>query len=206
MEITYHGLSCVRLRGRDTTVVVDPPQAQLPGLAKSGSGLVVRTEGATDAERLRFREGHVQEVSGPGEFEVRGVSVYGIPADGVTVMRITVDDVRVVSAGKLHRQLTEDEIDALGRVDVLVVPVGGGDALGATDAAKLVHALEPAIVVPARYRATGGTAEYEPVEKFAKEMGLAEGSWQALPRLSLSGASSDADETKVVILEARSSG
>jgi len=203
MEITYHGLSCVRLRGRETTVVVDPPQAQLPGLAKSASGLVVRTEGATDSEKLRYREGDVQEVSGPGEFEVRGVSVYGIPADGVTVMRITVDDVRVVSAGRLNRQLTEDEIDALGRVDVLVVPVGGGDALNATSATKLVQALEPAIVVPARYRATGGTEEYEPVEKFAKEMGLAEGSWQPLPRLSLSGASSDSDETKVVILEAR---
>ena len=205
MEITYHGLSWVRLRGRDTTVVIDPPQAQLPGLARSASSLLVRTEGATDPEKLRVREGHVQEVSGPGEFEVRGVSIFGFPADGVTVMRVTVDDVRVVSAGRLHRQLTEDEIDALGHVDVLVVPVGGGDGLGAADAAKLVHAVEPAIVVPARYRATGGTADYEPVDKFAREMGLAEGSWQALPRLNLSGASSDSDnDTKVVILEARS--
>jgi L-ascorbate metabolism protein UlaG (beta-lactamase superfamily) len=203
MEVTYHGLSSVRLRGRDTTVLIDPPQSQLPGLARGGTALVVRTDGATDPEQLRTRPGHVQEVGGPGEFEVRGVSVRGVPADGVTVMRVTIDDVRVVSAGRLHRQLTEDEIDALGRVDVLVVPVGGGDALGAADAAKVVRALEPAIVVPARYRATGGSAEYEPVEKFAKEMGLAEGSWQPLPRLNLSGAASDSDETKVVILEAR---
>ena len=203
MELTYHGLSSVRLRGRDTTVFIDPPQAQLPGLARSGAALIVRTEGETEPDKLRAREGHIQEVSGAGEFEVRGVSVYGIPTDGVTVMRVTVDEVRVVSAGKLGRQLSEDEIDALGHVDVLVVPVGGGDALTATDAVRLVHALEPAIVVPARYRATGGTAEYEPVEKFAKEMGLAEGSWQPLPRLSLSGAVSDTDDTKVVILEAR---
>lgn len=203
MEVTYHGLSCVRLRGRDTTVLLDPPQAQLPGLARQSVGLVVRTEGATNPDLLRSRPGNVQEVSGPGEFEVRGVSVRGVPANEVTVMRVTVDDVRVVSTGKLQRQLSEDEIDALGRVDVLVVPVGGGDALSAGDAAKLVRALEPAIVVPARYRATGGTAEYEPVERFAKEMGLAEGSWQAQPRLSLSGASADTDETRVVILEAR---
>lgn len=203
MEVTYHGLSCVRLRGRDTTVLLDPPQAQLPGLARQSVGLVVRTEGTTDPDLLRARPGNVQEVSGPGEFEVRGVSVRGVPASEVTVMRVTVDDVRVVSTGKLQRQLREDEIDALGRVDVLVVPVGGGDALSAGDAAKLVRALEPAIVVPARYRATGGTAEYEPVERFAKEMGLAEGSWQAQPRLSLSGASADTDETRVVILEAR---
>jgi L-ascorbate metabolism protein UlaG (beta-lactamase superfamily) len=203
MEVTYHGLSCVRLRGRETTVLLDPPQAQLPGLARANIGLVVRTEGETDPDLLRARAGNAQEVSGPGEFEVRGVSVLGVPATGVTVMRVTVDDVRVVSTGKLQRQLSEDQIDALGRVDVLVVPVGGGDALGAADAARLVRALEPVIVVPARYRATGGAAEYEPVDKFAKEMGLAEGSWQPLPRLSLSGASSDSDETRVVILEAR---
>jgi len=203
MEITYQGLSAIRLRGRETTVLVDPAQAQLPGLAKSGTGLVVRTEGATDPDRLRVHEGDVQEVSGPGEFEVRGVSVLGLPAGDITVMCVTIDDVRVVAAGRLRRQLTEDEIDALGHVDVLVVPVGGGDALGAADAAKLVHAVEPAIVVPARYRATGGTEEYEPVDKFAKEMGLAEGSWQPLPRLSLSGSGADSDDTKVVILEAR---
>ncbi|MBV8195053.1 MAG: MBL fold metallo-hydrolase [Candidatus Dormibacteraeota bacterium] len=203
MEITYHGLSSVRLRGRETTVLIDPPQSQLPGLARGGSGLVVRTEGGTDPEKLRPQEGNTQEVSGAGEFEVRGVSIFGFPADGVTVMRVTIDDVIVVSAGRLHRQLTEDEIDALGHVDVLVVPVGGGDGLNASDAATLVHAVEPAIVVPARFRASGGTQEYEPVEKFAKEMGLAEGSWQALPRLNLGGSISDTDETKVVILEAR---
>ena len=90
-------------------------------------------------------------------------------------MRVAVDDVRVVAAGRLRRQLTEDEIDSLGHVDVLVIPVGGGDALGAIDAAKLVNAVEPSIVVPARFGAGGG-GEYDPVGKFAQEMGLAEGS------------------------------
>src|SRR5438309_4793031 len=123
MELTYHGLSCMRLRGRDATVILDPPQEALPGLARAAPHIVVRTEGETDPDRLRQREGHVQEVSGPGEFEVRGVSIFGMPAGDTTVMRVEVDEVRVVSAGRLHRQLSEDEIDALGHVDILVVPV-----------------------------------------------------------------------------------
>lgn len=203
MEVTYHGLSCIRLRGRDATVLIDPPQAALPGLARSAPDIIVRTEGATDPDRLRQREGHAQEVSGPGEFEVRGVGIYGVPAGETTVMRVEIDDVRVVSAGRLRRQLSEDEIDALGHVDVLVVPVGGGDALTAGEATKLVSALEPGIVVPARFQATGGAVEYEPVDKFAREMGLAEGTWQMVPRLSLSGPSAEDSDTRVVILEPR---
>src|SRR5437879_6124109 len=114
MELTYHGHSCLRLRGRETTVLIDPPQVTLPGLARTAPDLVVRTEGETDPDLLRQREGHVQEVAGAGEFEVRGVSIFGMLAGETTVMRVEVDEVRVVSAGRLHRQLSEDEIDALG--------------------------------------------------------------------------------------------
>ena len=162
MELTYHGHSCIRLRGREMTVVIDPPQMALPGLAKGTLGIIVRTEGTTtDPAKLRPREGELQEVAGPGEFEIGGVGILGLAAGETTVMRVAVDDVRVVAAGRLRRQLTEEEIDSLGHVDVLVIPVGGGDALGAIEAAKLVNAVEPGIVVPARYGAGDG-GEYDP--------------------------------------------
>src|SRR2546421_6368989 len=109
MELTFHGRSCIRIRGRDTTVLVDPPAR---GVAAAGSkaapDLVVRTEGATDPDKLRPGEGRAQEVSGPGEFEVRGVGIYGIPAGDTVLMRIEVDDVRLLTAGRLNRQLQED--------------------------------------------------------------------------------------------------
>ncbi len=203
MELTYHGLSCVRLRGRDMTVVIDPSQTALPGLAKGTGGIIVRTEGVTDPAKLRPRDGELQEVCGPGEFEIGGVRILGLAAGETTVMRVAVDDVRVVAAGRLRRQLTEDEIDSLGHVDVLVIPVGGGDALGAIEAAKLVNAVEPSIVVPARFGAGDG-GEYDPVGKFAQEMGLADGAWEPQPRLVLTGSTGETDETRVVFLEARS--
>jgi L-ascorbate metabolism protein UlaG (beta-lactamase superfamily) len=202
MELTYHGHSCIRLRGREMMVVVDPPQTALPGLAKGTQGIIVRTEGETDPDRLRARDGEVQEVSGPGEFEIGGVSILGLAAGETTVMRVAVDDVRVVLAGRLRRQLTEEEIDCLGHVDVLVIPVGGGDALGAIDAAKLVNAVEPSIVVPARYGSSDG-GEYDPVGKFAKEMGLAEGAWEPQPKLVLTGSTGESDDTRVVFLEVK---
>ena len=203
MELTYHGHSCIRLKGKEMTVVIDPPQTTLPGLAKGSLGLIIRTEGTTtDPSTLRPREGELQEVRGPGEFEIGGVSILGVAAGETTVMRVSVDDVRVVAAGCLRRQLSEEEIDSLGHVDVLVIPVGGGDALGAIEAAKLVNAVEPSIVVPARFGG-GGAGEYETVGKFAQEMGLAEGAWENQPRLVLTGSTGETDETRVVFLEAR---
>jgi L-ascorbate metabolism protein UlaG (beta-lactamase superfamily) len=206
MEVTYLGLSCLRLRGRDVQVLVDPPpDAALPGLGRSRPDVVVCTDGETVPERLRPRDGQPQEISGAGEFEVRGVSVHGLPAGRLTIMRIEVDEVCVAALGRLDRQLTEEEVDQLGRVDILAVPVGGVDALGAVAATKVVSAIAPAIVVPVRYRHPGvpGSGDYEPLDKFAREMGLTETGLASQPRLAVSGAVASGEDTRVVILEPR---
>ncbi len=204
MEITYHGRSCVRLRGRDSQVVVDPPEDALPGLAKSHPDIVVRTSAATDIVKLRQREGYAQEVAGPGEFEVKGVAIRGLPAaEGSTIMFIEIDDVRVVTVGALARQLTEDEIDDLGHVDVLILPVGGGDSLDAVAATKLARAVEPAIVVPVRFRsAQGENGGLALVDSFAKEMGVT-GPIIPQPKLNLTGSMPNVEDTRVVVLEPR---
>ena len=108
MEITYLGLSCLRLRGRDVVVLIDPPATTLPGLGRSQPDIIVRTDGETVPDRLRLREGQPQEVAGPGEFEVRGVTIHGLVSGETTIMRIEVDEVCVVTLGRLDRQLTED--------------------------------------------------------------------------------------------------
>lgn len=206
MEITYLGLSCIRLRGHDVQVLVDPPATTLPGLGRTPPDIIVRTEGETVSELLRPRPGQPQEVSGPGEFEVRGVTVHGLPAGAVTIMRIVIDEICVAALGRLDRQLTEDEVDELGRVDVLAVPVGGVDALSAVAATQVVNAIAPAIVIPVRYRSGGvaGTGDYDPLDRFAKEMELTDGALPAQPKLSLTGIMGAAEETRVVILEPRS--
>jgi L-ascorbate metabolism protein UlaG (beta-lactamase superfamily) len=205
VEITYLGLSCIRLRGHDVQVLVDPPATTLPGLGRTPPDIIVRTEGETVSELLRPRPGQPQEVSGPGEFEVRGVTVHGLPAGAVTIMRIVIDEICVAALGRLDRQLTEDEVDELGRVDVLAVPVGGVDALSAVAATQVVNAIAPAIVIPVRYRSGGvaGTGDYDPLDRFAKEMGLTDGALPAQPKLSLTGIMGAAEETRVVILEPR---
>lgn len=205
MEITYVGLGCLRLRGREAEVVVDPIENGAAGglrLPRLDPDIVVRTRGRTDPALLRPEDGRPQIVSGPGEYELRGVRIAGIPAGPRTVMCIVVDDVRVVALGDLDGMLGEDVVEALGHVDVLAVPTGGGGRLSATDAVKVVNTVEPFIVVPTHYRLAGIASELDPVDRFAKEMGLQEG-WSAQPKLVLTGSSGPTDETRVVILEPR---
>lgn len=201
MEITFLGMSCLRLRGREADVLIDPLPEGVRG-PRVTPDVVVSTEGATDAALLHPAEGRPQVVRGPGEYELRGIRVLGLRGPGgITVMRVEVDDVRVCAVGRLEGPLSEEVLEALGHVDVLAVPVGGGDSLDASAAAQLVQALEPAYAVPVRYAVAGIPGDFEDVERFAREMGLAEGV-AAQPKINLTGTVSG-EETRVVILEPR---
>jgi L-ascorbate metabolism protein UlaG (beta-lactamase superfamily) len=92
----------------------------------------------------------------PGEYEVAGVFVYGIPAplkngSNHNVYLIEAENMRLVHLGALDRHLTEEEQTLIGDVDILFVPVGGGAVLGASDASKLVQDIEPRVVIPMFY-------------------------------------------------------
>jgi L-ascorbate metabolism protein UlaG (beta-lactamase superfamily) len=149
-------------------------------------------------------------VEGPGEYEVAGVTVLGLPTfhdsrqgelhGRNTVYVIELDDVRVCHLGDLGHALEADMLEALGKVDVLLVPVGGGNTLEAVGAAEVARQVEPRVVVPMHYALPAVKTELAPVERFLKEMGVTEPDPQ--PKLTVQ-ASSGEGETRVVVLEPR---
>ena len=149
-------------------------------------------------------------ISGPGEYEVAGVTVTGLPTfhddrrgevhGRNTVYVIELDDVRVCHLGDLGHALTDEQLETIANVDVLLVPVGGGKTLDAARGAEVVRQLEPRLVVPMHYSLPAVKTELEPVERFLKEMGVAEAEPQT--RLSVQSSSGEA-ETRVVVLEPR---
>jgi L-ascorbate metabolism protein UlaG (beta-lactamase superfamily) len=200
MEITYHGNSCIRLRGRNATVLIDPTDSQVKKLTPD---LVVRTSGTTNPDLLRVRDEGPQEVRGPGEFEVVGVAIHGVAAGDITIMSVEVDDVRVANLGALDRQLSEDEIDEIGHIDVLALPVGGAEGgLSAAAAVKLARTVEPPVVIPVSSGPGEEQATLDSIDSFLKEMGLKDGV-AAQPKLTLTGGLTTADDTRVVVLESR---
>jgi L-ascorbate metabolism protein UlaG (beta-lactamase superfamily) len=121
-------------------------------------------------------------IDSPGEYEVKGVMVTGVPArlhidesgKRGTVYSITVDGVNVVAVGNIAGRLDDSQVESLGNVDVLVIPVGGhGLTLEAEEAATVVSQLEPSYVIPVHYD-DGKTTYAMPqskVDEFLKEMG-----------------------------------
>lgn len=118
-------------------------------------------------------------VSEPGEYEVHGVFVYGIQ-DAVAdegkkrpiIYRIEAEDMSIAFLGGLNRALTNDEIEDLGNIDILIIPVGGGDALDAKAASKAMSQIEPRIVVPINYQIPGIKTDLGTVDQFCSALGV----------------------------------
>jgi len=208
LDVTWLGHGCFRLRGRSAAVVTDPfPPAIGLKLPKLDADLVtISHEHENHSYTQVMRDSY--EIRGPGEYEVAGVSVIGVPTfhdaeKGAkhgrnTVYLIEIDDVRVCHLGDLGHALDDAEAEAISSPDVLLVPVGGHTSINAAQAAEIVRQLEPRFVVPMHYAIPGLKLELDSLDRFLKEMAVTASEPQ--PKLSVQ-ASSGEYETKVVVLE-----
>ncbi len=84
-------------------------------------------------------------------------------------------------------------------MDVLLIPVGGGNTISASQAASLVRNIEPKLVIPMHYKTLTLTKELDAVDKFLKEMGVTESVPQ--PKISIT-RSTLPPTTQVMVLSA----
>ena len=215
VEITWLGHSCFRLRDRSATAVTDPYGKELGlVLPRIRTDIVTVSHDADDHNNVKGVKGEYRVLSGPGEYEISGVFVTGLELHGDrksakkevaprnTVFLFEFEDLTVCHLGDLNIVPTQAQVEeALGAVDVLLVPVGGGESLNAAQAAEVVSLLEPHIVVPMHYKVPGSAATLDQVGKFLKEMGLDKLAPQETLKVARGGLP---DETQVVLLELKS--
>jgi len=152
--------------------------------------------------------GEPRVVAGPGEYEVAGVFATGIASfhdessgevrGKNTIYMIEMDGLSLCHLGDLGHMLTSKTVGELGKVDVLMVPVGGATTLDAAAAAEVVRKLGPKIVTPMHYKTPAVGRELAPVDNFLKEMGVKDVAPQA--RLSVSSGNLP-QGLQVVLLE-----
>jgi L-ascorbate metabolism protein UlaG (beta-lactamase superfamily) len=211
MEIHWLGHSCFRIRGRDTTIVTDPPE-RTTGYAPSAltADVVTISHQHPGHNAVGVCAGGPRVIEGPGEYEVAGVLIDGVATyhddnqgrdrGSNTVFVIEVEDLRICHLGDLGHVPSPAQSEAMGEVDILLTPVGGHHTIDAAAAAEVVSLLEPKIVIPMHYRTDLEKADLDPLDPFLKQMGLSEVAPQA--RLSVTQSSLPA-QTQVIVLDAR---
>ena len=211
MEISWHGLSCFRLTERGmATVVTDPYDHNSVGFAplKLRGEIVTVSHDAPGHNFVRSVKGLIRVITGPGEFEIGGVFITGVQTNrnrkrSTNELRNTLyvfdyDGITVAHLGDLQKVPSQTEIENLGGVNVVLVPVGDGKSLNASKAAEIVSMLEPGIVIPMHYQVPESNLELAPLNRFLNEMGV--GEVEPIPTLKITRTSAS-NEARVVVLE-----
>ena len=204
MELTWHGWSCFRLKGKEASIVTDPyTLPSPPALQKLTPDIVT----VSDRQRADATPaGAFKTIAGPGEYEVKSVLITGTPSfeHGKrvgTFYKIEMDELVLCHLGQLKESLSASQVEILGDIDVLVVPVAGQDeSIDAAKAVEMINLLEPRVIVPMHFELTALGTSGTPVEKFCHEIGQTGVTPQ--PRLSVTRTSLPA-EPQVVVLEPR---
>lgn len=205
MDLQFYGANCLVITYKGSRIVVDDTLAELgaKGVTKADDVALFTGphEGPADG-RLAF--------DGPGEYEVGDVSITGIPARAhideagtvkATMFKLVAGDVSVLVTGHIYPELSDDQLETVGLVDLLVVPVGGnGYTVDPVGALKLIKAIDPKMVVPSHYadKALNYPVPQQSLADALKELGMEPKETVSKLKLKHGEAS---DVTQLIILE-----
>lgn len=184
MNITWYGQACFRLESRDTRVLIDPFGKEIGlKIPRFNETIVLVTHNHHDHNNVEGMAGETFIIRGPGEYEKSDVQIVGIQSfhDNTqgserglnTIYVIKMEDIKICHLGDLgQHELTDEQIELIGGVDILMVPVGGTYTIDGKEAAAIVKQIEPKIIIPMHYKVPGLTVKLESAEDFLKEVGI----------------------------------
>lgn len=212
MQITWNGLGSFTINAKpvtgDVALVTDPFEnstgLKLPrALAAS---IVIASHNGPDASNTSAVGGEESKtpftVTHAGEYEVKGIFVHGIDAplkDGSdhTIYRITAEGMRIGFLGSIDRTLKDKELEKLGNIDILILPVGGNGVLDKEAANDVVSQVEPRMVIPSHFDTKGLNEKRDDVEGFCKELACVK---EEMNKLKITKASLPAEDMKISVL------
>ena len=176
-DIIYKGANCFEIKTKKASLIIDPfgKDYGKPPSIKDKIVVLTRASEGLDTTGAKF------VISNPGEYEIDMISVTGVPAksmldasDTDTVYRFSIGDVSIGVIGGIEPKLSDEQLEALGLIDYLIIPVGGhGLCPDAVGAASLVRDIEPKVLIPSHYQTSEITypVPQDTIEQFGKELG-----------------------------------
>lgn len=214
LSITWHGVSCFKIKSKlvddEVSVITDPYD--------SSCGLRVSKTLSANIVTVSMKHPHHDNISAvssaradkdlfvidsPGEYEVSNIFVYGIqPPTNIKekniIYRFELGGYSVVHLGNLNYEPSSKEIEVIGDVDVLFVPVGNENVLETKKIVDLISSVDPRFVIPMDYKISGLKTKAEPAEKLLKELGVKQ--FETVKKLKVS-RKDFGEEMKVVVIE-----
>lgn len=206
MDVQFYGANCVVVTYKGTRLVIDDNLAELGGKDVLRADDIALFTGA----HAEVKSAVKLLIDHPGEYEVADISIVGVAAQAhideagtknATIYKVSAGDVNVLFVGNIYPDITDAQLEALGRVDVMFVPVGGnGYTLDPVGALKVIKEVEPKLIIPTHY---ADKSLHYPVPQQGLEQALKELTMEpkeTTAKLKLK-AGDLADVTQLVVLE-----
>lgn len=216
MQISWKGQSCFQIiatpnKNSQIKIVIDPFSEEV-GLRvpKLEADVLLVSHDHDDHNNVKAVSGSPFLISGPGEYEIKGVFVQGVPSfhdnsqgkerGQNTIYSLETEDIRICHLGDLGQdELTDDQLEKIGDVDILIIPVGGISTISAKEAVKIMAQIEPKITIPMHYQIPKAKSKLDGVDKFLKSLGLK----TIVPqdKLTIKKKDISTEEAKIIVLQ-----
>lgn len=181
-DIEYKGANAVIITTKKARALIDPKISivGLKDVTSTEEDVII----ATEVRFIPDNQSAKLVIDGPGEYEISDMAIKGIATkrhidsesdrDLSTIYRLVIGDIRMIIVGNIVPTLSDDLLESIGVVDVVVLPVGGGGyTLDSTSATAMIRQLEPRMVVPVHF--ADSALKYEvpqqDIESFINELG-----------------------------------
>lgn len=212
----WKGQSCFEIiasqqKGEQVKIVIDPFSEEIGlKLPKMEADILLVTHGHSDHSNAKEIGGDPFLIENPGEYErkdvfVRGIASYHDDKEGKergqnTIYTIEAEELRLCHLGDFGQaDLTPEQLETIGDIDILMVPVGGNSTIDAKGAVKVISQIEPRIIIPMHYNAPKLKVKLDDLDKFLKEMGRK--AVEPQPKLLIKKKDLSVEEEKVVVLQ-----
>ncbi len=189
MQIVWHGNTFFEVltsndENQKVKIVIDPPffdKKENKKLKKVlNCDILLFTQEFGNENNINFSQKDCFLISGPGEYEVKGIFFQGILSfcDGNekktklnTIYTIESENLKVCHLGKLgQEELNEEQLEKIGQIDILMVPIGGDFTISTKKPTKIISQIEPKIVIPMAYQVLQKKSKQ--LEEFLKNLGV----------------------------------
>jgi L-ascorbate metabolism protein UlaG (beta-lactamase superfamily) len=218
MNIIWRGQSCFQIissQGKNNyiNIAIDPFSDDIGlKLPKMEADILLVTHQHSDHNNVKAIGGNPFLIEGPGEYDVKDFFIQGIPSfhdsssgkeRGINIIYTIegeAEGLKLCHLGDFgQKELTPEQLDKIGEVDILMIPIGGVFTISAKEAVKIMSQIEPKIIIPMHYQLPKLKIKLDSLADFLKTIGIKK--LDTLPKLSIKKKDISSEEAKVVILQ-----